>query len=410
MISTNDKVIYATAFMALVSLPIIFYFTMSGSDATTPLRLKVVTQNTTLNLFAGPSTNTHVDNITKYEVIPVRIYACTGVTLTGVSNDISAMHHCQELYASNTTKTATYVASADATSDATTDWLNFVSSTDRARLTTDTEVDQYDRGVGDARFLNWIVVDWIKVIRIQANLIAQNDNDTAFTRTPTSYAPCYDYLTNTTCSCSNTNFSSAFHSATASQVAAVQRDQRYSAHRMHQPFAPGKKSYALALAFNVKKLFKLTLGTECGRFTDSAGYQLDVPFPPLAPVWYDRANTSSVVMKESYSLTGHAIANVTYRLDLYYVSTDADKAIHGVDFLDTFTTTTAGVPRRIHQLFSHVAHNTTYASFYNHAGVGVLFSLLRRADSSTVMQCTWCTSVANTTMTVVYNGASTVDN
>lgn len=403
-----------TFLVVLVATALTISLTLNTDTETkSPVLLKIVTQNTTLNLFAGPATNTHLENITQYDAIPYRIWACVGATPTGVGDAVSAVHRCQLMFQSNTTKSTDYTASAASLAETSPDWHNFVSAADRARLETNTSLDSYKYGYGEDKALHWIVVDWIRVIRLSASFMDQAvaNNDSGFTRTPTSYAPCQSYLTNTTCTCSNTNLSSGFFAATSAQLAAITKDQTRTAHRMHQPFTVGEvDSYVLALAFNVKKLLKVTASNECGAFTDSAGYQIRMPFPPLVPVWYDKANTSSVVMKESYSLTGHAIANVTYRLDLYYVSTDADKLIHGVHFIDTFTSTTQGVPRNVHHLFSHTAHNSTYASFYNYAGTGVLFALKRRDDSSTVMQCTWCTSVANTTMTVTYNGASTVNN
>lgn len=50
--------------------------TIKQDDTKADIDFRIVTQNTTLNLFAGPSTNTHLDNITKYDVIPYRIWAC----------------------------------------------------------------------------------------------------------------------------------------------------------------------------------------------------------------------------------------------------------------------------------------------------------------------------------------------
>lgn len=332
--------------------------------------------------------------------------------MTGVGFGASSINKCRLLYQSNTTKDqATYVASAATLTDSGPDWFNLVSSTDRDRLRQNLTLDEDGSATDLDLALKYIAVDWIRVIRLQAALVSQNDNDTAFTRAPTSYAPCLDWATNTTCNCSSTNVSSAFHTATSAALAAITRDETLTAYPMQQPFWVGNGAYTIALAFNVKKFFKMTQSDECGAFTDSAGYQLRVPFPHFAPVWYDTvANSSSVVKKETYSITGHTVANVTYRLELYYVSTDDLYKVHSADFVDTFTSTTAGVPRRVHQLMANTDTNTTHTTFYNYAGTPVFLNLARRSDSSTVMQCTWCSTVANATLTVTYNGASTVVN
>jgi len=61
----------AAVFLTLVILtPTVF---ISDGETHSPVLLKIVTQNTTLNLFAGPGTNTHLENITQYDAIPYRI-------------------------------------------------------------------------------------------------------------------------------------------------------------------------------------------------------------------------------------------------------------------------------------------------------------------------------------------------
>jgi len=363
---------------AAVAIPLGIVYGSSNKDKSS-LTLKVVTQSANAPVILGTPGQNNVSTLSSLEYIIERIHLCRDLTLTGTA--WSNAQGCVTLYENGNAPNYNTFGPLQAIADTSDNWIDFTNATSRAKLLKSVELTEGSE-------FNYALTSWIRPIRYQATIPfpAGSPNPTGYSKSTSNYTACLT-VGDPGCTCSTGYVAGSFFTGPA-QKSVTFKDNGGSVFRMQAPLVIAKNAtYEVALAFNLQHIIKLAESTRCGDLKDNGGWQMRVPFMSFAAVAFEKTAPTTTVQKETYYVNRDVGQNVIYRIELYYVSDDANKVVRAVDAQEIYTAATSGDPTPFGGIFFVTKQNDGKYTFANYAQQAMVSGLTRGVSGNVTWHC-----------------------
>jgi hypothetical protein len=306
----------------------------------------------------------------KYYILSIQI--CENIQISGTAyNNPSG---CLYLYKNDVTSNSEYENfGLDAAKDDTSNYLDLLSTSDRAKLS---------RSVGlsysDARSYNYGIINWMMPVKVKVS-VPLSDGTYLYSRTTkmeNNEVYAVDSLTNS-----------------PAQEAIVKLNNGGNWMRFQNPLVittdhiSSRAQFKLTLAFNPDGIIHGKKMVSNYALKDSNQNGLDIPMIDLAPIPH---KASDNVIRETYHINfpqpNYAASGVV-RLELYYVSSDTEKTIYAATTTSIYTNSSADSELPMIQKVSFIQTNQGKINFLNWENTAFIEGLSRFTTAGQAGSC-----------------------